>query len=261
MVRNPTLQELISMPAFTGDSTLHHLMEQLIGVENTITFVCQISERNFIYMDSKMKEIFGIPVEEFLIKGSDRIYEMTAAESLPEIINTQMWCINFAKSPSFDPNTFPLVEFKGKMIAKDGTIRDIVIETIILTFSSHGDLGLAICVIVEATERAKIEWISKLLDEIKLRHNQVYTHEPIVVETKPLKLVHITSKRLDAAISQREEEVLVWLARGLSTNEIANELGMTINTVETHRKNLLSKMEARNTTELIKKASKVYWLE
>jgi DNA-binding NarL/FixJ family response regulator len=62
-------------------------------------------------------------------------------------------------------------------------------------------------------------------------------------------------------ITPRELEVLVLIAKGYSTPDIAAQLAIAANTVESHRKKLLEKFEAKNVAELIKKASKVYWLE
>jgi DNA-binding NarL/FixJ family response regulator len=57
-------------------------------------------------------------------------------------------------------------------------------------------------------------------------------------------------------LSEREMEVLGCIATGLTTQEIAKKLFISKNTVETHRKNLLYKLEARNTAELITNAYK-----
>jgi DNA-binding NarL/FixJ family response regulator len=55
-------------------------------------------------------------------------------------------------------------------------------------------------------------------------------------------------------LSKREQEVLESIASGLTTNEIADKLFISKNTVETHRKNLLYKLKARNTAELVNNA-------
>ena len=60
----------------------------------------------------------------------------------------------------------------------------------------------------------------------------------------------------DEKLSLREEEVLESITMGLTTQEIAKKLFISKNTVETHRKNLLYKLGARNTAELITKAYK-----
>lgn len=57
-------------------------------------------------------------------------------------------------------------------------------------------------------------------------------------------------------ISGREKEVLECIATGRTTHEIAEQLFISKNTVETHRKNLLYKLKARNTAELVNNAYK-----
>jgi DNA-binding NarL/FixJ family response regulator len=62
---------------------------------------------------------------------------------------------------------------------------------------------------------------------------------------------HATEK-----LSDREQEVLECIASGLTTHEIADKLFISKNTVETHRKNLLYKLKAKNTAELVNNAYK-----
>ncbi|TRX48618.1 response regulator transcription factor [Fulvivirga sp. M361] len=62
--------------------------------------------------------------------------------------------------------------------------------------------------------------------------------------------------QVDDKLSQRESEVLESITLGLTTQEIAKKLFISKNTVETHRKNLLYKLGAKNTAELITKAYK-----
>ncbi len=52
-------------------------------------------------------------------------------------------------------------------------------------------------------------------------------------------------------VSEREQEVLEWLFRGLRTREIAEKLFLSHHTVESHRKNLIHKFEAKNSVHLI----------
>ncbi len=52
--------------------------------------------------------------------------------------------------------------------------------------------------------------------------------------------------------SDRETEILRLLAKGKNSSEIAEELFITINTVKTHRRNMLRKLKATNTSQLLK---------
>jgi DNA-binding NarL/FixJ family response regulator len=58
-------------------------------------------------------------------------------------------------------------------------------------------------------------------------------------------------------ITKREMEVLKCIAQEQTTNEISEKLFISTYTVETHRKNLLSKLQAKNTAGLVKYAIKI----
>ncbi|CAD0007605.1 MULTISPECIES: response regulator [Flavobacterium] len=58
-------------------------------------------------------------------------------------------------------------------------------------------------------------------------------------------------------LSNKETEVLGLIAKGLTTKEIAAKLFVSSRTIETHRANILKKLEVKNTAELIKKAAKM----
>ena len=61
------------------------------------------------------------------------------------------------------------------------------------------------------------------------------------------------------ALTDREKQVLKLIAEGFSTKMIAGQLKISINTVETHRRHLLEKLNAKNSMELIRKAFKLFW--
>jgi DNA-binding NarL/FixJ family response regulator len=58
-------------------------------------------------------------------------------------------------------------------------------------------------------------------------------------------------------ITRREKEVLGLIAEGLTNNEIARQLFISNTTVDTHRKNILSKLGAKNTASLIRIAAQL----
>jgi DNA-binding NarL/FixJ family response regulator len=55
-------------------------------------------------------------------------------------------------------------------------------------------------------------------------------------------------------LTRREKEVLILIAEGLTNAEMAEQLCISATTVDTHRKHLLEKFDAKNTAILIKRA-------
>jgi two-component system nitrate/nitrite response regulator NarL len=56
------------------------------------------------------------------------------------------------------------------------------------------------------------------------------------------------------ALTRREEQILCQVADGYKTREIADKLGISIKTVETHRNNIKMKLKLRTLTDLIRYA-------
>lgn len=58
-------------------------------------------------------------------------------------------------------------------------------------------------------------------------------------------------------LTRREQQVLSLIAEGLTNNEVAEKLFISTTTVDTHRKSLLSKLNAKNTASLVRIAAQL----
>jgi DNA-binding NarL/FixJ family response regulator len=57
-------------------------------------------------------------------------------------------------------------------------------------------------------------------------------------------------------LSVREREVIRWITKGLSSSEVAEQLSITYNTVETHIRNIFHKLNVSNRHAMVAKAIK-----
>lgn len=55
----------------------------------------------------------------------------------------------------------------------------------------------------------------------------------------------------NAGLTQRELEVLKWIVEGKSNKEIADELGLSVNTISVHRANIMDALGIHKTAELV----------
>ena len=62
------------------------------------------------------------------------------------------------------------------------------------------------------------------------------------------------------ALSDREREVLVRIARGFSNKEIAAELGLSVKTVETYKARMSEKLGLRTRVDIVRYAAQRGWL-
>lgn len=62
-------------------------------------------------------------------------------------------------------------------------------------------------------------------------------------------------------LTPREKEVLILIAEGLSNKEMAVELGLMLKTIDSHRANLMAKLQVRKTANLVRYAIRVGLIE
>ncbi len=70
--------------------------------------------------------------------------------------------------------------------------------------------------------------------------------EPALLSFGKLELIDLPE------VTERELEVLKLISKGYTNVEIADQLFISHHTVESHRKNLLSKLDAKNTADLVR---------
>lgn len=75
------------------------------------------------------------------------------------------------------------------------------------------------------------------------------------VSAEPFALNETELKRL--GISKREHEVLELMAQGLSNQEIADKIFVSLNTVKTHTSNLFLKLETKRRIQAVQKAKEL----
>jgi DNA-binding CsgD family transcriptional regulator len=82
-----------------------------------------------------------------------------------------------------------------------------------------------------------------------------FTRRKVVLVSPDFKLDIAVVERL--GISKREQEVLDLISKGLSNQEIADKLFVSINTVKTHSSNLFQKLDVSRRTQAIQRAKEL----
>lgn len=96
-----------------------------------------------------------------------------------------------------------------------------------------------------------------LLNAIQEVHYKGSYYPP---ETTHLVLQSLQERNKGELISPREKEVVILIAEGMTTKEIAEKLFLSKHTIESHRQNILLKLDIKNSAELVKYAIKRGWV-
>lgn len=99
------------------------------------------------------------------------------------------------------------------------------------------------------TKNATIEEIESALRGV-MKGEIIISH--LLTAQKPITF----SNHEGPVVTRREKEVLVLISEGLTNKEIADKLFVSLSTIDSHRKNLLTKFNVMNTAALISQAMK-----
>jgi two-component system response regulator NreC len=100
---------------------------------------------------------------------------------------------------------------------------------------------------------------SELVEAIfAVRHNEVYISSKIMgtVIGDYRKFLLQENESPDVLLTEREREVLQLIAEGKNTKQIASDLSVSVKTIETHRQNLMHKLDIYSVQDLVKYAIK-----
>lgn len=113
--------------------------------------------------------------------------------------------------------------------------------------TGHGDLPMA----VETMKKGAVDFIEKPFDEAQL----IALVEHLLEQATAAQAAREENARrqaLLAKLTSREYQVLQRIVAGRLNKQIAMDLGISIKTVEAHRSNVMSKLEADSMADMLK---------
>jgi two-component system, LuxR family, response regulator FixJ len=171
-------------------------------------------------------------------------------------LRTQAFASCAALRSGWDPSLIGCLILDIRMPGESGlqmleslTGQGIDLPVIMLT--GHGDLNAC----RRAFRGGAVEFLTKPVDEVALIE-AVQSAIRLHIERRDKNEVTQQAKARLACLTSREREVLANIAEGLSNKQIAQLLGLSPRTVESHRANLFEKLEVNSLAQLVR----LYWL-
>jgi len=147
-------------------------------------------------------------------------------------------------------------EIGGQALAKEIKLKFPHIKIIALSMSNVGEVVEAMINDADISgyllkQTGKEELLAAIK---KVYHGGLYFQQKILDELE--KLATMRKQFTTAHLTGREKEIILLMEKDLSNKEIADKLGISVRTVETHRKNIFSKTGTNNVLSLVKWAYK-----
>ena len=98
--------------------------------------------------------------------------------------------------------------------------------------------------------------VEQVLEAIRqVARGQRYVSPP-VMEKMLGRLVDPSADAPESVLSDREVQVLIRLAQGMTTREVADQLNLSVSTIDTYRRRILEKLDLRNNADMTRFAIK-----
>jgi DNA-binding CsgD family transcriptional regulator len=221
----------------------------------------------FLYLDDNFFELTGYTNEQFRKGGMDFWFPLINQEDMQQV-STRIIESHKAMAHYSAGDAYPaplILEYRFKHPVKGWVgLRD---TRYLVSFTEEKIIDQVLCrfdrLAMDSGEWAELDdWVRKeksctRLLEVAMVHEKSKSKSSI----EPGKVT--TSTDIPSwvmMLTHREKEILKLISEGLSTKMIADHCHISVHTVETHRRHLLEKIQVRNSMELVKEASKVYWL-
>lgn len=188
---------------------------------------------NTISYQRKMEELLGYSEEEFTVELLQNYFHPDQFEAMQRIIKA---VVNFGinQNSKQDHNAWMLITYKARK--KEGVYIPLLMQTTIYEKNTKGRMLSSFSILSDLTgiiNAEKVEW--------KFRGHKKD-------EERFSKFIYEAYSNF---FTNREMDLLKHLQDGNSSQQIAETLFISKNTVDTHRRNMLEKANSANTIELI----------
>lgn len=223
----------------------HPLLKQFMFANSQVT-VIDHSIGGYRYMSDSIVDVTGYPKHEFLEKGLAFSFGLIHPQDLAILVPVFENLTALVQQVEKQNRNYVRFNYTCRYKAPNG-YRFLYQQTIPLAFNESGMPYLVIALVSDITNYAK--------------HDGVHYNITLNVPGEPI-VTLLTSRHTVAnnLLTDREGEIVKHLANGLDTNEIAERLFISKDTVRKHRQNILEKTEAKNSVHLVRMAVANGWI-
>lgn len=226
--------------------SLKRHIEKIIELDTYLpyssTFFCitNTQDLSFQYISKNLKACLGMDRDELKINGMRYLWSKMHPEDLEVWLKALDELMNFTlKEVSVKDRSKMSYTWNYRLKNSQDEYVNIIQNTTPLEFDSENKpiIGLAHYTVLSANIEMQVCATAKLLND-KNEYETVYFN-------------NFSQKLLSDGVSNRERDIIRLLVLNYSSKEIGEKLGITANTVDTHRRNILKKLNMSSTGELI----------
>lgn len=211
-------------------------LSQLAQVANCGITVYDMYRRCHVFASYNFPELFRYDLDDIAVGDSDYFKSRIHPDDWQELHRNGIACLRFLlENPALAPDV-KLVN--GYRVNVDGRWTSVVEQFQILEFDARGNIWLSLSMLDIAPEHDAPSGMRSRLFNYRTGENLSFP----------------CGDSAPSVLSVREREILELIGRGKLSKEIAEELFISVHTVNTHRQRILEKLHVGNSLEAVRYA-------
>lgn len=219
------------------------LLLRISEVENSSLVVIDMAQKNYILLSSK----FNL-WPDFNLQGDspilpEQLFQYMHPDDLIFMVDTAVKSFEFIDSlPVQEKVNYKLIS-DFRLVNKSGSFVRFIQQTVVLEVDRNGEIWLVLKLVDLIPDKEPDEPSQRKMLNMKTGQLCLFNDEQ-----------EYQSKNI---LTGREIEILGLIYKGLDSNEISQQLFISLNTVNNHRQKIISKTKTKNTTQALLYAKKL----
>ncbi|HHM21809.1 MAG TPA: LuxR family transcriptional regulator [Bacteroidetes bacterium] len=236
-------KEQTGKPFADGKKILQHIptLDELARNSNSLFILFDVSRYKIIYFSKNIEAILGYSNLELQKRNVSLFFRILCPRQRLAPFNLVRWRKHIYSNIPKNANRLDLHFFYAGLRIRhgEGHIVPLLIRFSPLALNESGHAAFALIRVESAPHLLKADfyWARSSCQQSGMCVGYYHSKKDL--------------RKMSDIVSEREKEVLRLIARGQSSKEIATKLFITQNTVEKHRRNMLARTGARDTTALV----------
>lgn len=226
------------------DLEVHKKLFNIFQVGDFYYVIINVPEANFDFVSENIEKVLGVTPKGFSLAD---FFGRIHPEDQPFVLNFENFIGTFYANLPIEKIPCYKTRYDYRVRKADGEYLRILQQVVVIDYDDEGYFYKTLCVHTDISD-LKIDGIP-LLSIIGIDGEPSYVN--INVEQKYI---------ANSFLSKREKQIVNLLLTGKVSKEIACELSLSLNTIETYRKKLLKKTATTTTAELIGKVIREGWV-
>ena len=232
-------------PEHTDYSILNYhmrLLEQIALMENSSMTIYDILQMRYVFVRNRFRELIDYDEQAAAEQGYAFFFRLMHPDDISFVLDTSIRAIeHIIGLPPAERKDYKTI-FEFRLRNREGKYIRFIQQLVNLELDLQGNMWLILIVMdVNPNQQGSKQMLRS------------------TVNMKTGKVVSVTEEveERQSQLTKREVEILGLLARGMVSKEIADELFISVNTVNNHRQRIIEKMDVANTSEALNYATRI----